>query len=92
MIEYDVQWLETDDASALTQLCNAHAKEGWRLVSTAAANAGSAVRVYLFFEREVEAHDRLEDAVATMDAGERRELMDVAVAQADAATVRPSSI
>ena len=36
------------------------------------------------FERQGEAHDRLENAVATMDAGERRELMDVAVAQSDA--------
>ncbi len=85
MIEYDVRSLETGDTAALVNVCNAHAKEGWRLVSTAAANAGGiTVRVYLFFERQVEARDRLEDAVATMDAGERRELMDVAVAQTDA--------
>jgi hypothetical protein len=37
-------------------VCNDAAQDGWRLVSTAAANAGSiTVSVYLFFEREVAA-------------------------------------
>lgn len=84
MIEYKVRITETGGSAEAEDICNDLAKDGWRLASTAAANGGGAqALVYLFFEREIEARDRLEDAVATMDAGERRELMDVAVAQAD---------
>lgn len=84
MIEYKVRITESGDTAEAEDICNRLAKDGWRLVSTAAANGGGIkVFVHLFFERELEAHDRLEDAVATMDAGERRELMDVAVAQAE---------
>jgi len=85
MVEYRVRMTETGGTAEPEDVCNRMAKDGWRLVSTAAANAGGIkVFVYLFFERQIEARDRLEDAVATMDAGERQELMDVAVAQADA--------
>ena len=85
MIEYKVCITATGDTAEAEGLCNRLAKDGWRLVSTAAAHGdGIKVVLHLFFERELEARDRLEDAVATMDVGERRELMDVAVAQADA--------
>ncbi len=84
-IEYKVRRIEGDGTGEPERICNEAAKEGWRLVSTAVTSASALkVSVYLFFEREIEARDRLEDAVAAMDAGERRELMDVAVAQADA--------
>ena len=85
MIEYHVRIVENGGEAELSKVCNELAKDGWRLVSTSAANTvGLAlrVRVYLFFAREADASDRLEEAVATMDAGERRQLMDVAVAQA----------
>lgn len=85
MVEYKIRMLEKSGAADLEDVCNGMANDGWRLVSTAAANGGAIeVFVYLFFERQIDARDRLEDAVATMDAGERRDLMDVAVAQADA--------
>ena len=83
MIEYHVRRIDHDNSALLEASLNEEAKEGWRLVSTAAENTGGITCVYLFFEREVEAHDRLEDAVAAMDAGERRQLMDVAVAQGE---------
>ena len=89
MIEYKVRMSDTGGTADPEDICNRMAKDGWRLVSTAAAHGGGIkVFVYLFFERGVEARDRLEDAVATMDAGERRELMDVAVAQADSESTR----
>jgi hypothetical protein len=54
MIEYKVQALETGGAADIEKVCNDLAKDGWRLVSTAAANAGgTAVRVHMFVEREV---------------------------------------
>ncbi len=90
MIEYQVRIVENGGEPELSKACNEPAKDGWRLVSATSANTvGIAVRIrmHLFFEREVEARDRLEEAVATMDAGERRELMDVAVAQAGGSVV-----
>ncbi len=84
MIEYKVYITATGGTAEPEDICNRLAKDGWRLVSTAAAHGdGIKALLHLFFERELEARDRLEDAVATMDVGERRELMDVAVAQAD---------
>ncbi len=84
MIEYKVRMSDTGGTGDAEDICNRMATDGWRLVSTAAAQGGGInVFVYLFFERGVEARDRLEDTVATMDAGDRRELMDIAVAQAD---------
>jgi hypothetical protein len=54
MIEYKVAALETVSISRVEELCNELAQQGWRLVSTAAANAGGiTVRGWLFFEREV---------------------------------------
>ena len=91
MIEYHVRIVENGSEAELSKVCNELAKDRWRLVSTSAATTvgiAMRVRVYLFFEREMEASDRLEEAVATMDAGERRELMDVAVAQAEGETVQ----
>mgnify|MGYP001609818625 CR=1 FL=1 len=53
MIEYKVRALETGAAVDVEEVCNDLAQDGWRLVSTAAANAGGVtVRVWLFFERE----------------------------------------
>jgi hypothetical protein len=53
MIEYRIQALETGGTADIEKVCNDLAKDGSRLVSTAAANAGGiAVRVWLFFERE----------------------------------------
>jgi Domain of unknown function (DUF4177) len=53
MIEYKVQALETGGTADIEKVCNDLARDGWRLVSTAAANAGgTAVRAWLFFERE----------------------------------------
>jgi hypothetical protein len=51
-----VRELETGGTADVEKMCNDLAQDGWRLVSTAAANAGSTtVRVYMFFEREVPA-------------------------------------
>ena len=89
MIEYKVRRSETGGTAEPEDICNHMAKDGWRLVSTAAANGdGTKAFLHLFFEREIEARDRLEDTVATMDLEERRELMDVAVAQADGESTR----
>lgn len=52
MIEYDVRTFETDGTAELVKVCNSAAKQGWRLVSTAATTVGISTRVYLFFERE----------------------------------------
>jgi hypothetical protein len=53
-IEYKVRALETGGTADVEKVCNDLAQDGWRLVSTAAANAGGiSVRVYLFFEREM---------------------------------------
>jgi Domain of unknown function (DUF4177) len=53
MIEYKVQALETGGAADIEKVCNDLAKDGWRLVSTAATNTGgTAMRMWLFFERE----------------------------------------
>jgi hypothetical protein len=52
MIEYKVLALETGGTADIETACNDVAGDGWRLVSTAAANAGgTAVRLWLFFER-----------------------------------------
>ena len=54
MIEYKVAALETVSISRIEELCNELAQDGWRLVSTAAANAGGiTVRGWLVFEREL---------------------------------------
>lgn len=57
--------------------------EGWRLIATLpdTAAGGDLTGAYLFFEREILTPDGREEAVAAMDAEERRELMDVAVSQ-----------
>jgi hypothetical protein len=53
MHKYKVQALETGGTADIEKACNDVAKDGWRLVSTAAANVGgTAMRVWLFFERE----------------------------------------
>jgi hypothetical protein len=53
MVEYRVRVIETGDTAEAEDLCNRMASDGWRLVSTAAANAGAlTVSLYLFFERE----------------------------------------
>lgn len=53
LIEYKVRALEHGAAADIEEVCNDLAQDGWRLVSTAAANAGGfTVRVWLFFERE----------------------------------------
>lgn len=83
MHEYRVHRIDNDDSAKLEKVLNEEGQGGWRLVSTAADNTGRLTWVYLFLEREIAAQDGLEEAVATMDAGERRELMDIAVAQAD---------
>lgn len=59
MIEYKVRMSDTGGTADPEDICNRMAKDGWRLVSTAAANGGEIkVFVYLFFERQVEARDR----------------------------------
>jgi hypothetical protein len=53
MVEYKVRMSETGGTADAEDICNRMATDGWRLVSTAAANAGALkVFVYLFFERE----------------------------------------
>jgi hypothetical protein len=54
MVEYRVRATKAGDTAEAEAVCNGMAAEGWRLVSTAAANAVAPnVVLYLFFEREV---------------------------------------
>ena len=62
MIAYRVRTLETDGAEAVEEACNSMARDGWRLVSTAAESVDALkTRVWLFFEREV-TNDEIERA------------------------------
>ncbi len=53
MVEYKVRLSTTGGTADAEQICNRMARDGWRLVSTAAASPGISVCVFLFFEREV---------------------------------------
>jgi hypothetical protein len=71
MVEYKVRSLETGGTADLAKVCNDAAQEGWRLVSTAAANAGGmTVRVYLFFERDAGEQRPPQDSWRTQHRGE----------------------
>jgi hypothetical protein len=55
MREYKIRRVEGSGTGDLERICNELARDGWRLVSTAAAAAGALdVYVWLFFERERE--------------------------------------
>lgn len=65
MIECKVRTIETSDTADIESVWNDLAQDGWRLVNTAAANgAGTAARVWLFFEREAKIPSATEDDVA----------------------------
>lgn len=70
MIEYDVTAPDTGDTAELVKICNEHANEGWRLVSTAATQIGISTRVYLFFEREVGEQRPPQDSWRTQHRGD----------------------
>jgi hypothetical protein len=71
MVEYKVRSLETGGTADLAKVCNDAAQEGWRLVSTAAADAGGMmVRVYLFFERGAGEQRPAQDSWRTQHRGE----------------------
>ncbi len=50
MIEYKVRRVDTSGPGDIERACNELARDGWRLVSTAAAATGAPV--FLFFERQ----------------------------------------
>jgi hypothetical protein len=65
MIECKVRTIETSGTADIESVWNDLAQDGWRLVNTAAANgAGTAARVWLFFEREAKIPSPTEDDVA----------------------------
>jgi hypothetical protein len=71
VIEYKVRALETGGTADLERVCNRMAEDGWRLVSTAAANAGGiTVRVWLFFEREAGEQRPSQESWRTQHRGE----------------------
>jgi Domain of unknown function (DUF4177) len=71
MIEYKVRARETGGTADIEKVCNDLAKDGWRLVSTAAANAGGiTVRVWLFFEREAGEQRAPQESWRTQHRGE----------------------
>ena len=54
MIEYKVRRVEGEGTGDIERICNEHAKDGWRLVSTNVARLEKFdTIVFLFFEREV---------------------------------------
>jgi len=58
MIEYRIRRIDGIATDDIERVCNDLAKEGWRLVSTAAGATGALeVFVYMFFERETPAED-----------------------------------
>ena len=53
MIEYRIRRIDGSGTGDMERVCNDLAKDGWRLVSTAAGATGILeVFVYLFFERQ----------------------------------------
>lgn len=48
----DKEHIQKDSQEEIQGLLDAYTRDGWRLASTDAASFGSAVYVYLYFERE----------------------------------------
>lgn len=50
-ITLDTKHIAKSSKAEIQQQLDAHAKEGWRLVSTDATSFGAAVYIYLYFEK-----------------------------------------
>lgn len=69
MIEYKVLALETGGVADIEKACNDLARDGWRLVSAAAAtDGGAAAHMWLFFERESSKPPRPDEDMARLAA------------------------
>ncbi|MEM6321770.1 MAG: DUF4177 domain-containing protein [Bacteroidota bacterium] len=52
-LTFDREHIAKDSARDIQGKLNDYAADGWRLASTDATNFGSAVYIYLYFERDV---------------------------------------
>jgi hypothetical protein len=68
MIEYKVRRIDGSGTGDVERACNELAREGWRLVSTAAT--GTDAPVLLFFERETGEQRAAQDTWRTQHGGQ----------------------